>query len=139
MNERDHGTITLWTLGMVLVVLFIGWLGIGLWTAYAERRELAAAADQAAQAGATALDTATFRTTGARVLQPDLAENRAWNSLAEQDLGAITAAVVNATTDQITIVLESDVDNGLLSLFGGDDEPLHVRVTAIARPREEYP
>jgi Flp pilus assembly protein TadG len=121
---------------MVLVVLFIGWLSIGLWTAYAERRQLAAAADQAAQAGATALDTTTFRTSGVRTLQPDLAETRAWTSLEEQDLGEITAAVVNATTDQITVVLESDVDNGLLSLFGGDNEPLHVRVLAIARPRE---
>ena len=137
MNRTDRGTVTLWTLGMVLVVMFIGWLSIGAWSAFAERRELASAADNAARAGATALDVDAFRFDGGvRQLDPMLAEDRAWASLAEQNLGTISNAVVSATTEQVTVVLESEIDTGLLSLFGGNDEPLRVEVIAIARPRK---
>ena len=135
-RDDDRGTVTLWTLGMVLVVIFLGWLSIGLWTGFSARRELAASADQAAQAGATALDTTVFRTTGVRQLDPALAEERAMESLTQQHLGALSNLSVHATTERIVVVLESDVDAGLLTLFGGNNEPLHVRVTAVGVARE---
>jgi hypothetical protein len=128
-RDDDRGTVTLWTLGMVLVVVFLGWLSIGLWTGFSS-------ADQAAQAGATALDTTVFRTTGVRQLDPALAEERAMESLTQQHLGALSNLSVHATTERIVVVLESDVDAGLLTLFGGNNEPLHVRVTAVGVARE---
>jgi hypothetical protein len=134
-RDRDRGTVTLWTLGMVLVVLFLGWLSIGLWTGFSARRELAASADQAAQAGATALDDNVFRTTGVHQLDPAIAEQRALNSLTQQNLGPLSNVSVHATTQRIVVVLEADVDPGLLTLFGGSNEPLHVRVTAIGAAR----
>ena len=48
--------ITLWLLGVTLIVMFVGWFSVTMWTGSSQRRQLAAAADQAAQAGATALD-----------------------------------------------------------------------------------
>lgn len=131
----DHGTITIWTLGMTLFVALLGWLSLSVWSVFAERRELAGAADQAAQAGATALDTDTFRTTGIAQLDPALAEQRALDSLEQQDLGAVTGIEIQATAEQITVVVETDVELGLLTLLTDDDQPLHIRVTAIAGAR----
>jgi Flp pilus assembly protein TadG len=131
---RDSGMITVWTMGMMLVVLFVGWLSIGLWSAFSERRELAAGADQAAQAGATALDVDTFRQTGVRQLDPALAEQRALATLAAQNLGAVSNVTIQATPERIVVVVESDVALGLLSII--DDEPLHVTVTAVGIARD---
>ena len=46
---------------MVLVVLFLGAISFDLWSGFATRRDYAGAADQAAQAGANALDETLFR------------------------------------------------------------------------------
>jgi hypothetical protein len=134
--QRDRGTITTWTLGMTLVVALLGWLSIGLWSVFAERRDLAASADQAAQAGATALDVDQFRASGITVLDPALAEQRALDSLTQQDLGPITNINIDATAEQIIVTLETDVELGLLMLLTDDDAPLHIRVTAIAGARD---
>jgi Putative Flp pilus-assembly TadE/G-like len=134
--HQDHGTVTIWTMGMILIVALLGWLSLGLWSVFAERRDLAAAADQAAQSGATALDVDQFRTTGIAVLDPALAEQRALDYLAQQDLGPITNIDVNATTEQIVVAVETDVELGLLTLLTENDEPLHIQVTAIAGARE---
>jgi Flp pilus assembly protein TadG len=133
-DDRDRGTITVWTIGMMLAVMFFGWLALSLWTAFAERRELASAADQAAQAGATALDVDVFRTTGVRQLDPGLAEQRAFETLAAQSLGPIAGYTIQATTQQVVVVVEVDVDLGLLSAL--DDEPLRVTVTAVGVARD---
>ena len=71
----DRGSVTVWTLGMVLVVMFLGAISFDLWSGFATRREYAGAADQAAQAGANALDEALFRSTGERKLDPQRAED----------------------------------------------------------------
>lgn len=134
--NRDRGIITVWVLGMTLVVMFLGWLGIGMWSAFAERQQLSAAADLAARAGATALDTVAYRQGAGRQLDPDVAEQRAWESLAAQDLGPLTVATVHATTTQVVVELERDLDSGVYNLFSDGDEPLRAHVRAIARPRE---
>ena len=72
--RRDAGTVTIWTMAMMLGVALLGWLSLSVWAVFAERRDLAAAADQAAQSGATALDIDEFRATGITQLDPDLAE-----------------------------------------------------------------
>ena len=94
MNRRrcrdDRGSVTVWTLGMVLVVLFLGAISFDLWSGFATRRDYAGAADQAAQAGANALDETLYRSTGQRKLDPARAEELASANLASQDLAGIT-------------------------------------------------
>ena len=85
-GRGDDGMITLWLLGVTLIVMFVGWFSVTMWTGSSQRRQLAAAADQAAQAGATALDVDAFRQSGVRQLDPALAEQRALGSLAEQGI-----------------------------------------------------
>ena len=62
-------------IGSTMIVMFVGWIAFTMWNGSNERRQLAAAADQAAQAGATALDPAAFRATGARQLDPAAPSN----------------------------------------------------------------
>ena len=59
--QDDRGSITLLMIGSTMIVMFVGWIAFTMWNGSNERRQLAAAADQAAQAGATALDAAAFR------------------------------------------------------------------------------
>lgn len=135
-READAGSITIWVLGMVLVVSLVGWMGIGAWSAFGERRELSAAADQAAQAGATALDLGAARIDNARQLNPAEAEARAWDSLTQQDLGDVTDVSVTATEQRIVVVIESEISTGLLGVFADDDQPFRISVTAIGTPKE---
>ena len=128
----DRGSITLLMIGATMIVMFVGWIAFTMWNGSNERRQLAAAADQAAQAGATALDAAAFRASGARQLDPAAAEQRALASLADQDIDdMLTDYSVNATADQIVVVLEGQVDIGLLRIFdvnsGPDRSPCHRR------------
>lgn len=134
----DRGSVTVWTLGMVLVIMFLGALSYDLWSGFSTRRELAGAADQAAQAGANALDESLYRSTGERKLDPSRARVLAGENLAAQDLDGVNAVTIDATTDQVTVELTASVDVGLLRIFGGGD-PLVVRVRAIGQPREATP
>ncbi|MEZ5257014.1 MAG: pilus assembly protein TadG-related protein [Ilumatobacteraceae bacterium] len=92
----DAGSVTLWTLGAVLLVLVLGGLTIDLYAGFAARRNLAAAADSAAQAGANALDVAAYRHDGTRQLDPELATQLAEQSIANQGLTQVTGQSITA-------------------------------------------
>jgi Flp pilus assembly protein TadG len=123
---------------MVLVVMFLGAIAFDLWSGFATRRELASAADQAAQAGANALDEELFRASGQRRLDPGRAEDLAGQNLAAQGLDDVTEAVVVATPDEVVVELTANVDVGLVRIFG-DGDPLVVHVRATGHPREASP
>jgi hypothetical protein len=132
--------ITLWILGVTLIVMFVGWFSVSMWTGSGERRQLAAAADQAAQAGATALDVAAFRASGIRQLDPGMARQRALANLAEQGIDdLLTDYRVTASTAQVVVVLDGEVDIGLLRIFDVNDDPIRVHVTAVGYPRGAAP
>jgi Flp pilus assembly protein TadG len=134
----NRGSITVWSLGMVLVVLFLGAISFDLWSGFATRRSYAGAADQAAQAGANALDESRYRSMGERKLDPARAETLAADNLAAQELTGLSDVVIDATTDQVVVELTGTVDVGLLRIFGGGD-PLVVHVRAVGQPREANP
>lgn len=134
----ERGSITVWTLGMVLVVLFLGAISFDLWSGFSTRRQYAGAADQAAQAGANALDETLYRSTGERKLDPQRAETLAAENLATQALQGVTDVVIAADADQVTVELTATVDVGLLRIFGGGD-PLVVHVRSVGQPREATP
>lgn len=136
-RHDDHGMITIWVLGMVLVVAVIGAVSIGAWSAFGERRELSGVADQAAQAGATAFDTDWFRTTGERRLDAAVARDRAINILERHDVSFDpTRSVIDTTTDQVVITLVKDSNAPFLDVLT-DGDPVVVAVTAIARLRQD--
>jgi Flp pilus assembly protein TadG len=133
--RRESGTTTLWMLGMCLMLFLLGGISLDLWRAFSERRSLAATADAAAVAGASALDEAAYRGSGAVRLVPADAQRRAQVSLADQlDRRALRDTRVEATEDKVTVVVGGSVDFSLLQIVAPGDE-FAITVHATARPQ----
>ena len=132
---RESGTITLWMLGLCLMLFLLGGISLDLWRAFSERRTLAATADAAAVAGASALDEAAYRSTGVVRLVPADAQRRARASLADQlDRRALRGARVEATEDTVLVTVGGSVDFSLLQIVAPGDE-FAITVHATARPQ----
>lgn len=133
-RSGQRGSITLWLLGLALMLLPLGGLALDLSRSFSERRALASAADAAALAGAGALDEARYRGDGTVVLDPILADRRVRRSLATQlDLGALRGVDVQVEAGRVTVELEGMVELTLLRLVRGA-APFTVRVSSTARP-----
>ncbi len=131
----ESGTITLWLLGLCLLLFALGGISVDLWRGFSARRSLSTAADAAALAGASAIDEDTYRRTGAVQLDPALAESRARTHVAQQlDAGALDDVDVLADRDAVTVIVRGHL---AFTLFGVVDPgaDLAVRVTATATPR----
>jgi Flp pilus assembly protein TadG len=130
--EEQRGTITLWLLGLCMMLLLLGGISLDLWRAFSERRSLTSAADAAAIAGATALDTDAYRRTGVVQLVPAEAERRALASLRDQlDKPTLRDARVSADTSTVTVEVHGEVEFTLLQLADpGGNLPVSVHSTA---------
>jgi Flp pilus assembly protein TadG len=133
--RRESGTITLWMLGLCLMLFLLGGISLDLWRAFSERRSLAASADAAAVAGASALDEAAYRSSGAVRLVPADAQRRARASLEDQlDRRALRDARVEATEDTVMVTVDGSVDFSLLQIVAPGDE-FEITVHATACPQ----
>jgi hypothetical protein len=139
ISEADeHGTITLWVLGLCLCVMMLGGMSLDLWRGITMRRELQSMADAAAIAGADGLDQQSLRNGGA-ALDPTLVRELAQQNLAAQsDARAVDDADIAIAGDGATVVVDvrGHVDLSLLGLLGGHRR-LDVSVHASAQPRRE--
>jgi Flp pilus assembly protein TadG len=134
-KRRESGTITMWMLGLCVMLFLLGGISLDLWRAFSERRSLAATADAAAVAGASALDEAAYRSGGAVRLDPADAQRRAQASLAEQlDRRALRDARVVASDGEVTVTVAGSVDFSLLQIVAPGDE-FDITVRATARPQ----
>jgi hypothetical protein len=127
--------VTIWGIGLTLVIAAFAGLVIDTWRVFAERQDLAGMADAATIAGATAIDIAHLNETGEVILELDEAELRALDYLEHQDgwAGDIAYSVA-ASPDTITVILERNVDFTLLGPLLPGEEPLHITVTSMASP-----
>ncbi len=132
---RERGSITFFGIGMVMVLLFVGGVSTDLWRAFGERRALAEMADAAAAAGANGLDAEAYRSGGATVLDPALAEQYAWESLSQQtDREALSGPpLVVATPEGVVVEVHGEVELTLLQIFT-PGEPLEITVVAESAP-----
>ena len=116
----ERGSITLWVLGLTVMVLFLGGISLDLWRAFEIREDLAAMADSAANAGASQVDGPTYRGTGTLQLDgPAAAAAANANLNAQQDSGRITNRTITATGPILTVRLEGEVGFTLLRIFLG--------------------
>jgi len=130
----QRGSITLWLLGLAMMLMPLGGLALDLSRSFSERRAFAAAADAAALAGAGALDEARYRAGGEVLLDPELARTLARDSLEHQlDRARVRSYSVRADESSVTVTVEGSVDLTLLRLVRGG-RPLVVRVSSTARP-----
>lgn len=133
--KSEHGSITVWILGLCIAVLFLGGLSIDMWRAFTERRILAGMADGAVVAGATAIDAAKWRSDGVVVLAPDAAGARASAYLGSHpEWDASTTQIIVPTPADITVTLQRQVDFTLLRILLAGEEPFTVTVRASAIP-----
>ena len=134
---RQAGSVTIWGIGLTLVIAAFAGVVIDTWRVFAERQDLAGMADSASIAGATAVDIPHLNETGEVLLDQDLAEDRAAEYLVNQDgwSDEIGSAIeVSADGATITVVLEKDVDFTLLGPLIPGEEPLRITVTSLAAP-----
>lgn len=133
MTESDRGSITIWMLGLSLLLLLFGGLALDYWRALALQRELAAVADSAAIAAASGIDEVVYRETGEILLDPARSRFLADTSLAWQDVDVLST-VVAVEPSSVSVTLTAAVELGLLGVFVDEDEPLTVRATSTAVP-----
>ena len=134
-GRGERGFVTLWVLGLAMVLLFVGGLALDLWRAFSERRAIAATADAAAVAGASGIDEGAFRRDGTVRLDPSRAEALAYASLdAQTDVRAMRSATVTADPGRVTVTATGEVTFTLLRIFMAG-EPLQISVSAGADPR----
>jgi Flp pilus assembly protein TadG len=133
--RRESGTITMWMLGLCVMLFLLGGISLDLWRAFSERRSLAGTVDAAAVAGASALDETAYRSSGTVRLVPADAQRRAQASLADQlDRRALRDARVEATEEAVTVTVDGSVDFSLLQIVAPGDE-FDITVRATARPQ----
>ena len=130
----ERGTVTLWVLGLCVVVFFLGGLGLDLWRAIATRRELSAMADSVATAAANGVDEQALRTDGTVRLDPTRVRAIANETLTRDDRASgLRAVSLQVAGDEVVVTLEDEVPFSLLGVFV-HGEPFTVRVTATASP-----
>ena len=134
-STDERGTVTLWVLGLCVSLLFLGGLGLDLWRAVAERRQLSAMADSAATAAANGVDLDALRAGGLR-LDPERARAIALATLdRDPHAAALDAVDVGVEGNRVTVVLRDHVNFSLLGIFLGGQH-FDVEVHAAAAPEE---
>jgi len=134
--SSDRGSVTIWMLGLSVLLLLFGGLAIDFWRALAVQRELAAVADSAAVAAASGIDEEHYRATGEVILDSTRAQVLGTASMTAQDLDPVSFEVATSVDGlSVNVVVVDVVELGLLGLFVDQTEPLTVRAEATASPR----
>jgi Flp pilus assembly protein TadG len=138
LGGDDRAFLTIWLLGLCLLLLVLGGVSLDLWRVFSERQALAGLADSASLAGAGGLDLDAARR-GLVQLDRSDAARRAEASIAGQaDRGSLVVSSVKIAVDQdrseVTVSADGEVHLTLLRLLLGDRPVmLHVASTAVAR------
>lgn len=143
-RSGECGSITVFGLGMLILILAIGAISIDMWRVVAARHELRQKADAAATAGANVIDVAAYRSTGLLVLDPEAAPRAARSVLGDPATWEFTAAGAvedrdgDGRTDDMVVTLSREVEFALLGMVTGQNS-VRVRVESIASPRRTGP
>lgn len=133
-TRDERGWMTLWILGLCVMLLFVGGISLDLWRAFSERRSLAAAADAGARAGASLIDERAYRDRGELTLVAHDAEAKACESVAAQaDRRSIRGCTAHAYPDHVDVEVTGRVDLTITKVLRPND-PIEIRVTATATP-----
>jgi uncharacterized membrane protein len=133
VRRSERGSITIWMLGLSLLILVFGGLALDYWRALAQQRELASIADSAAIAAASGIDETVYRASGAIVLDRQRSTSLANDAVAWQRVDLLSTTV-DVEAGSVTVTLVGEVELGLLGVFVDQSEPLTVRAQATAMP-----
>lgn len=132
--SAERGTVTVWMLGMLIMVLFLGGLSLDLWRAFDARRAVAGIVDAAALAGASGIDEAHLRAANHVRLDPELAHDLAAANLASHS-GTVDAASITVAPDGSAVTVEAtrELRFTLLRLGGLDTGTVGAQATSPPR------
>lgn len=133
----ESGSVTLWMLGLALILLALGGLSLDLWRVFLERRELAGVVDAAAIAGASAIDEAAFRSGGEVRVDAAKAARTACAYLRTHSDPPASCAGIHVSQGGIEVTASRQVELTLLNLLlpRVEREPLSIRASARVEPR----
>lgn len=134
LRAGEEGSVTIWLLGLVVTLLFLGGISIDLWRAVTERRDLAGTVDAAAAAAASVIDEQAFRDDGTIALNARHATLVACDHLRRYHDPSETCAGIIASPSAIEVRASRSVDLTLLRVLLPTEPPIEVEVTARAEP-----
>ncbi|MET1133898.1 MAG: Tad domain-containing protein [Aeromicrobium sp.] len=131
MSRRERGGATIFVLSMSLVLMLCAGLVIDGGMGINARMRVADDAEQAARAGANAVNVDQLRSGGALAVDPGLARMYAQDFLSARGYPAAQFSItVNANT--VAIEVRDTSDTTLLKLIGINEYPVTARATATA-------
>jgi hypothetical protein len=135
--RSERGSVTLWTLGLSVLLLLFGGLMVDFWRALALQRELAAIADSASIAAASGIDEEHYRATGEVLIDPARADGLGSAYVGAQDV-ALSALSVSTAADGLSVTVEvtDHLELGLIGVFIQEQAPFTIRAEATAVPVE---
>lgn len=133
-RDVERGSVTAWLMVVPLLVMVLGGISLDLWAAVSARGRIAAIADEAAVAGASALAAdASRQDSQVALLEPDEAVRRALLAVDGHPENAdVLTRTASATPELVSVTVEGQFGFLLLRLVGADTAP--VRVTGHATP-----
>ena len=135
-HADDGEAMVVWCLILAMLLLPVGGLSIDLWRGISAQRSLESAAQDAAVAGASAIDTTEYRLAGCVLLDPTIAVQMAEANLAQQRVADVLSGVsVSVSPDDkaVTVDLHEHVALTLLRLVEGG-RTLSVSASATSAP-----
>lgn len=132
--RSERGSVTLWMVGLVMVVLAVGGVALDLWRGLAAYRQLTSIVDAAAVAAGSGIDEETWRFEGRLELDPARVEERVRGSVAAQDHGLDLVVTVSTAGDGSTAEVRGSTTVGLTLLAILVDGDLDLSATASAVP-----
>lgn len=133
--RSERGSVTLWMLGLSLLLLLFGGLALDFWRALALQRELAAIADSASVAAGSGIDEEHYRTTGEVVIDADRAAGIGSSYVGSQDV-TLDQVVITTAPDglSVSVFVVDGLELGLMGVFVDQTAPLTVTAEATAVP-----
>jgi uncharacterized membrane protein len=135
VGRRESGQASILLLGaMLLCLAFVG-LGVDGARMFTARRDLQNTADSAALAGAGAIDTSAYRSSGGAsiALDPEGARRAAERIFEAAELPRGSSVRISVTPQRVTVQVRRSVPDTFLRVIGRDAET--IGATATASPR----
>ncbi len=131
MRHRERGGATIFVLGMSLVLMICAGLVIDGGMGINARMRVADDAEQAARAGANAVDVDALRSGGALAIDPGAAELRARDFLQARGYGG-GQYEISVAENSVSVRVRDSSETTMLGLIGIHQYPVSARATATA-------
>jgi hypothetical protein len=127
----ERGSITLWMVGMVMIVFAVGGIAIDLWRGVAAHRHVASVVDSAAVAAGSGIDEQRWRVDGVLILDADRVREQVATAGAAH-AGVFLEVTTAADGSEATVTGRTALELTLLGLLA--DGAIEVSARATVSP-----